>query len=134
MMLSINFDLNQLKVPKQLTQKFSIFSKMWYFWGSCLGTLSWYECSSGIGFRCKTIKNVIDFYLFWFNLNLQRNCFIELSSELAAPILDRFKKNFGFCVFSIWSFDTFRARIGPLFLDHCHLESYTDLMFRSFSQ
>ena len=38
-------------------------------------------------------KNIID--LFWFESNLQRNRFIELSSELDAPILDRGQKIFG---------------------------------------
>ena len=44
------------------------------------GLLCW-----SLGFRCKTIKNVID--LFWFNSNLRRNRFIPFSSELGAPIL-----------------------------------------------
>ena len=35
------FYFYQLKVPKQLTWKFSIFSKTWYFHVNCLGTLSW---------------------------------------------------------------------------------------------
>ena len=38
--LSRNFHSYQLKVPKQLTQKLSIFSKMRCFQVRCLGTLS----------------------------------------------------------------------------------------------
>ena len=99
--LSRNFHFYQLKVPKQLTQKLSIFGKMWYFQVSCLGTLSWYS-----SLRCKTIKRAIDFDLFlfcfdlfWFESNLRRIHFIELSSELEAPILDRFKKKMDFVFF-----------------------------------
>ena len=33
----------------------------------------------------------ICFDLFWFDSNLWRNCFIELSSELSTPVLDRFQ-------------------------------------------
>ena len=51
------------------------------------------------------MKNVIDFHLFWFHSNLRRNRFIELSSELGAPILDRGQQNFRFWYFSIrWFF------------------------------
>ena len=46
----------------------------------------------------------ICFDLFWFDSNLRRIRFIELSSELDAPILDQFQKKFGFCDFSIRSF------------------------------
>ena len=42
--------------------------------------------------------------MFWFDSNLRRIRFIELSSELEAPILDRFQIFFWFCVFSIRSF------------------------------
>ena len=57
-----------------------------------------------VGFRCKKIKNVIDFHLFWFASNLQRNRFIELLCELGAPILGRGQKNFRFWDFLIRSF------------------------------
>ena len=46
----------------------------------------------------------ICFDLFWFDSNLRRICSIELLSELGTPILERFQKNFGFCVFAIRSF------------------------------
>ena len=46
----------------------------------------------------------ICFDLFWFNSNLRRIRFIELSSERDTPILDQFQFFFGFCVFSIRSF------------------------------
>ena len=41
--------------------------------------------------RCQKIRNrkIRWFHLFWFDLNLRRNWFIELSSELAALILRR---------------------------------------------
>ena len=38
------------------------------------------------------IKNVIDFDLFWFISNIQRICFIELSSELGHQFLTEVKK------------------------------------------
>ena len=46
----------------------------------------------GLCFRCKT-ENIIGFGLVWFNSNLERICFIELSSELDTLILDVSKKN-----------------------------------------
>ena len=46
----------------------------------------------------------ICFHLFWLDSNLPRNCFIELSSELGWPILERGQKNFGFWNFWIRSF------------------------------
>ena len=49
--------------------------------------------------------------MFWFDSNLRRNPFIKLSSELAAPILDRFKKKFVFCIFSIRSFKFWVRRL-----------------------
>ena len=71
---------------------------------------------SGIGFRCS-----INFYLLWLNSNLQRNRFIELSSELGAPILDRCKRKIDFGVFwlglsNFWigawlPFDVFHFRL-----------------------
>ena len=56
------------------TQKYPIWLKIVTFWVSCLGTLSWFKWKillnivAFLGFRCKTIKNVIDFHLFWFVL------------------------------------------------------------------
>ena len=92
-MLSINFHLYQLKVPKQLIQKFLIFSKILYFQVNCLGTLSWYKWKCILKLtsfkkdqrpnRCNAASHVG-----------VRNRFIELSSELAAPILDQGQKNF----------------------------------------
>ena len=67
--------------------------------------------SSGMSFRCKSMKNVIDFDLFWFNSNLQRNCFIELSSELGAPILDWGQNIFRFGDFLIRSFKFLDRRL-----------------------
>ena len=46
----------------------------------------------------------ICFDLFWFDSNLRRIRFIELSSGLGTPILDRFQKNLVFVFFSIRSF------------------------------
>ena len=53
----------------------------------------------------------ICFDLFWFDWILRRNCFIELSSELSAPVLDRLKKKIGFCVFSIRYFKFWVRRL-----------------------
>ena len=52
----------------------------------------------------------ICYQLFWFDLNLRRNFFIEPSSELGAPILDRGKKN-RFRDFSIRSFKFLGRRL-----------------------
>ena len=44
---------------------------------------------------------IIGFDLFWFNSNFWRNRFIELSSELGAPILDRGKNILHFGIFRL---------------------------------
>ena len=49
--LSIHFYLYRLKVPKQLTQKFSIFSKMWYFQKLIFSNFQISNCH--IGHVCK---------------------------------------------------------------------------------
>ena len=73
----------------QFSVKCDIFkSAFWVLWVVKNNFFTKY--SSGIG--CKTMKNVIDFHLFWFESNLWRNRFIELSSDLDAPR----SKNFGF--------------------------------------
>ena len=56
----------------------------------------------------------ICFDLFWFDSNLRRIRFIELSNELAAPILNRFQNFFGFCVFYISSFKFWVRRLVSL--------------------
>ena len=49
------------------------------------------------------------FIFFWFNSNLWKNYFIELSSELGAPILEQGQKNFW--DFSIRSFKFLDSRL-----------------------
>ena len=48
----------------------------------------------------------IYFDLLWFHSNLQRICFIELSSERDSPILDRFKRKLDIVFFplGLWNF------------------------------
>ena len=110
---NIIFPLYQLKVPKQLTWKYPIWLKIEIFWVSSLSTKCLYKWKILLiiaAFQALDVKRkntsliFICFDLFWLDSNLRRIRFIELSSELGTPILDRFQKNFGFCVFSIRSF------------------------------
>ena len=70
------------------------------------------------------------FFLIRFDSNLQRICFIELSNELVAPILDRFQKIFGFCVFSIRSFKFWVRRMVSFQYSTVYVGSGPSLLLR----